>query len=194
MQIEFSLEKFVERDADKEVRHAGLNMFEELCWINTFIKADTYAISWGRGYYANLVNPIPRGLWPGKPLMGLDYAIARGQERTEEGTTATISTGMIGQGVSNFGPFLGPIFVAVLMSVWVATLVRCDFRGREVGQLMLYVLGLALTFNLGRDITPVTLYSFLFGALIVGVLRARNTSRPLRKGREKSKGVAVGKS
>jgi hypothetical protein len=59
-----------------------------------------------------LVNPIPRGLWPGKPLIGIDYAIARGQlygdqKEGEAGVGATISTGMIGQGVVNFGPFFG---------------------------------------------------------------------------------------
>lgn len=30
-------------------------------------------------YFAELMNPIPRVLWPGKPLIGIDYAIARGQ-------------------------------------------------------------------------------------------------------------------
>jgi len=43
----------------------------------------------------------PRGLWQGKPLIGIDYAIARGQgwaDQTEgeAGVGATISTGMIG--------------------------------------------------------------------------------------------------
>jgi hypothetical protein len=43
-----------------------------------------------------LVNPIPRGLWPGKPLIGIDYAIARGQlygdqKEGEAGVGATIS-------------------------------------------------------------------------------------------------------
>ncbi len=38
------------------------------------------------------MNPIPRGLWPGKPLIGIDYAVARGQLMVEGvGATATIS-------------------------------------------------------------------------------------------------------
>ena len=58
------------------------------------------------------MNPIPGGLWQGKPLIGIDYAIARGQlycnqKEGEAGVGATISTGMIGQGVVNFGPFFG---------------------------------------------------------------------------------------
>ena len=46
------------------------------------------------------MNPIPRGLWQGKPLIGIDYAIARGQGweavDAQAGVGATISTGMIG--------------------------------------------------------------------------------------------------
>jgi hypothetical protein len=46
------------------------------------------------------VNPIPRGLWKDKPLIGIDYAIARGQGweavDAQAGVGATISTGMIG--------------------------------------------------------------------------------------------------
>ncbi len=55
----------------------------------------------GARYFAELVNPIPRVLWPGKPLIGFDYAIARGQgwagaAKGQGGIGATISTGMIG--------------------------------------------------------------------------------------------------
>jgi hypothetical protein len=76
-------------------------MLEDLAWINSFIDKGTYAINYGQRYFAELVNPIPRGLWQGKPLIGIDYAIARGQlygdqELGEAGVGATISTGMIG--------------------------------------------------------------------------------------------------
>jgi hypothetical protein len=87
-------------------------------------------INYGARYRAELVNPIPRGLWKDKPLIGLDYAVARGQ-RMEEGigVTATISTGMIGQGVVNFGPFFGVLAAALLMAIWVAILARQDLKG-----------------------------------------------------------------
>jgi hypothetical protein len=62
-----------------EAKHAGLNMFEELAWIKNFLDRGTYAVNWGQRYCAELVNPIPRGLWQGKPLFEIDYAIARGQ-------------------------------------------------------------------------------------------------------------------
>jgi hypothetical protein len=154
------------------VHHEGLNMYEELCWINFFMARGSYKPNWGSRYFAELVNPIPRSLWPGKPVIAIDYAIARGQgfEEGEAGVAATISTGMIGQGVVNFGPFLGPASAAFLMSLWTALLARLDLRGQEVGRIPLYALGLILTFNLGRDIPFITLYTFLVGAALIWFL------------------------
>jgi hypothetical protein len=151
----------------KEVRNEGLNMYEELCWISTFIDHGHYNVNWGKRYFAEIVNPIPRGLWRGKPLIGIDYAIARGHDTiNDQGAVATtISTGMIGQGVVNFGRFLGPAAAALLMSLWVVWLARMDLTVSALGHLPLYALGLILTFNLGRDITLITLYPFVFGAL-----------------------------
>ena len=154
----------------EKVHNEGLNMFEELCWVSTFIDNGQYKVNWGQRYFAELVNPIPRGLWHGKPLIGLDYAIARGHGDagdTAGGVNTTISTGFIGQGVVNFGRVLGPAAAAVLMSLWVVWLARLDLMVHRLGRLPLYSLGLILTFNLGRDITLITLYPFVFGALTI---------------------------
>lgn len=160
---------------DEGVHNEGLNMYEELCWINTFIEKGTYHVNWGKRYFAELVNPIPRGLWPGKPLIGLDYAVARGHTVVNDSgaVDTTISTGMIGQGVVNFGGFFGPIAAALLMSLWVVWLARLDLTVQDLGHLPLYSMGLILTFNLGRDITLITLYPFVFGALAVWWLGRR---------------------
>ena len=184
MQKGFNLQK------ESEVHHEGLNMFEELCWINTFIEKGTYEPNWGQRYFAELVNPVPRALWHGKPLIGIDYAIARGQGMRNSGNSngndaagvyATISTGMIGQGVVNFGRLLGPAAAALLMSFWVAILARQDLQIWKLGRLPLYALGLILTFNLGRDITFITLYPFAFGAVAFWWLdrhRSQHVSQP----------------
>jgi hypothetical protein len=168
-----------------KVHHEGLNMYEELCWINILMEQGTYNPNWGSRYFAELVNPIPRALWHGKPLIGIDYAIARGHAQaddTQGGVNTTISTGMIGQGVVNFGRFFGPMAAALLMSLWVAWLARLDLNVHELGRLPLYGLGLILTFNLGRDITLITLYPFVFGALLVWwVERSRARRKPERK-------------
>jgi len=108
-------EKGFRLSSEEKVHHEGLNMYEELCWINTFMERGSYSPNWGGRYLAELVNPIPRGLWSGKPLIGIDYAIARGQGGGDTGAAgvyATISTGFIGQGVVNFGTLIGPAFSA----------------------------------------------------------------------------------
>ena len=162
-----------ERLRTNPTKHAGLNMFEELGWINKFIEDGRYTVNNGTRYFAELVNPIPRTLWRNKPMIGIDYAIARGQtfglrsDKLTGGVGATISTGMIGQGVVNFGPFFGVLAAAFLMAFWVAILARQDLLGDKTGRLLLYMLGMVLTFNLGRDITLLTLYPFLFGAIML---------------------------
>jgi len=155
-------------DSKKQGHNEGLNMYEELCWISTFIDRGTYHVNWGERYFAELVNPIPRGLWHGKPLIGIDYAIARGLgggDAAQGGVNATVSTGLVGQGVVNFGRVLGPAAAAILMALWVAWLARLDLDIEALGHLPLYSLGLILTFNLGRDITLITIYPFIFGLL-----------------------------
>ena len=74
---------------------------------------------------------------------------------------------MIGQGVVNFGRILGPIAAALLMAIWVAVLARQDLMGNDIGHLLLYAIGLVLTFNMGRDITLLVLYPFVFGWLLL---------------------------
>jgi hypothetical protein len=161
-----------ELQTDREKKHLGINMLEELGWTNYLIEYNRYQPNWGARYLAELVNPIPRSVWKSKPLIGIDYAIARGYawegaETSEAGVAATISTGMIGQGVVNFGPWLGPIAAALLMAGWIAVLGRLDVAGDDIGRLVLYIVGMVLTFNMGRDITLLVLYPFVFGYLIL---------------------------
>jgi hypothetical protein len=171
---EMGIAGVAERVRGSQIKHAGLNMFEELGWVNKFIEEGTYRVNNGGRYFAELVNPIPRALWRDKPMIGIDYAIARGQgwseaKGSQAGVGATISTGLIGQGVLNFGPFFGVLAAAFLMGLWAALLARQDLKGDKTGRLLLYMLGLVLTFNLGRDITLITLYPFLFGYIMLTV-------------------------
>ena len=165
-----------ERLQGSTTKHAGLNMFEELGWVNSFIEKGSFEPNWGSRYFAELVNPIPRVIWKDKPMIGIDYAIARGQKWSggavnNAGVGATISTGLIGQGVVNFGRFFGPIGAAFIMAWWAALLARQDLQGEQTGRLLLLVVGLVLTFNLGRDITLITLYPFFFGFLMLNAWR-----------------------
>lgn len=154
-------------ESSKE-HHQGLNMFEELSWIIKFTENGTFNPGIGENYFANIVNLVPRDLWPSKPGIGIDYAIARGMGGGADGAGvfATLSEGMIGQGVVNFGLYLGPAFAAILMSLWASLLARIDLVGEKIGYLPLYAIGLIITFNMGRDITFMNLYPFFFGYII----------------------------
>ena len=170
----------------KNVHHLGLNMFEELCWINAFIDLGRYKPNWGASYFSQFVNPIPRSIWPNKPLIGFDYNLLRGQVWIPgDPGMPTLSSGIVGQGVLNFGELLGPVAAAFLTSIWVAILIRLDLTGQRLGRLPLYGLGLILTFNLGRDITLITLYTFVFGAALVWLLELR-TKKSARRPQNRS--------
>jgi len=166
----------------KAKKHGGFNMFQELGYINYFIANGTYKVNWGTRYFSEIVNPIPRVIWKNKPLIGIDYAIARGMAYGDlsaktGGVAASISTGMIGQGVVNFGRILGPIASALLMAIWVVVLARQDLMGKDIGHLLLYAFGLVLTFNMGRDITLLVIYPFLFGLIILRWIRGRGAKK-----------------
>ncbi len=96
--------RFRWEDAE-ETHHQGLNMFEELCWVNSLLENETISVNWGADYFAIVANPIPRTLWPNKPVIGLDYAVARGQEYTDTGTTATMSSILASRSVPSSPPF-----------------------------------------------------------------------------------------
>lgn len=155
-----------------ETKHLGLNMFEELCWIDYLMDTREFAPKPGQLYFANLVNPIPRALWPGKPTIGLDYAVVRGQRGdVHSGVTATIAVGMVGSGVANFGMLIGPIAAAFLMTLWCTFLAWLDLTGKDFGRLLVYVVGCVSIFNFGRDITFLAAYPTLFGFGLLWVYR-----------------------
>ncbi len=152
----------------------GLDMFSELCYIDTFVQNGDYRPNWGQRYLAELANAVPRALWSNKPLIGYDYAYARGfrdaSGSEEDAVYATISTGMIGQGISNFGRFFGVIAAALLMTGWTAILSKLWLRRYELPRFLLFSVGCGLTFNLGRDITLLVLWPFVFAYGLVRLL------------------------
>jgi hypothetical protein len=162
----------------EEAKHLGLNMASELLYAAGFVQNGTLDISYGGGYLAELLNVVPRALWANKPLLGIDFAIARGFGGGESdiGVVATISTGVVGQGVLNFGTWFGPAFAGALMAIWVAFLTRLRYQG-GAARTGLFLVGLGLTFNLGRDVTLLVLFPFVFGYGAVLILEARDKRR-----------------
>ncbi|MCW1887319.1 hypothetical protein OKA04_21455 [Luteolibacter flavescens] len=178
-----NLQDMASFESSKPVKHLGQDMMKELCWINTFIADGSYLPNWGERYLAEIVAPIPRALWPEKPLIGIDYAIARGFGGSDigHGVFATVSTGMIGQGCVNFGRFPGAIVAGFLFATWAAFLSRLWHQRASPLRLALFLVGLGLTFNTGRDLTLLVLFPFLFGYMAT---RLYERMRPQLAGRE----------
>lgn len=173
--------------------HEGLNMFEELCWINELQASGAYPIKWGEQYFEEAVNFIPRAFWPGKPLIGIDYAVARGfgtnNPRNKSGVTATLSLGIVGQGVVNFGMFLGALAAALLSALYVGLLARFNSQRHSLLRFCFFVAGLGLIPNLGRGISLLVLWPMVFGYILIRILerqqKALSPAQILEKERRK---------
>ncbi|MBE9199419.1 MULTISPECIES: hypothetical protein [unclassified Nodularia (in: cyanobacteria)] len=160
-----------------ESKHEGLNMAEELFYINKFYEQGELTLQYGMDYLAESLNLIPRFIFPDKPLIGHEYNLLR---NPSSGIQATISAGFIGRGVLNFGPWFGPIVPAILMGLWSAFLARLWNQRSSILRLSLFLVGLGITPNLGRDITLLVLWPILFGYVIVRYLERLERRRMLR--------------
>ncbi len=154
---------------DEHLRQTGLNMIQELCFVNAYLDSGDMSPAYGARYLNELLNFVPRAIWPSKPLIGIDYAKWRGFESDEGelGVSATISTGMIGGGVLNFGQIVGPVAAGMLMALWTGLLNRWWEQRQSLLRLVLFILGAGLTFNLGRDITLLVLWPVIFAYCFV---------------------------
>jgi oligosaccharide repeat unit polymerase len=160
----------------------GLNMIEELCFVNTYLETGGTSPAYGGRYLNELLNFVPRSIWPSKPLLGIDYAKWRGFESADSeesalGVNTTIASGMIGGGVLNFGQIFGPIAAGTLMALWAGLLIRWWEQRKSLLRLVLFMLGVALTFNLGRDISMLVLWPVVFAYFFVRLLEIWATRR-----------------
>jgi len=154
---------------DEDLRQTGLNMIQELCFANAYLDLGAGSPAYGGRYLNELVNFVPRAIWPSKPLIGIDYSKWRGFESpdSELGVFATVSTGMIGGGVLNFGQIFGPVAAGILMALWTGLLIRWWGQRKSLLRLVLFMLGAGLTFNLGRDISVLVLWPVIFAYFFV---------------------------
>jgi hypothetical protein len=164
---------------DEDVQTVGLNMIGELCFVNAYLDSGETSPAYGGRYLNELLNFIPRTIWPSKPLLGIDYAIWRGFESdtNDLGVNTTVATGMIGGGVLNFGKILGPVAAGILMAVWSSLLIRWWEQRKSLLRLALFMLGIGLTFNLGRDITLLVLWPVVFAYFFVRLVEIWATKR-----------------
>ncbi|HEY2360320.1 MAG TPA: oligosaccharide repeat unit polymerase, partial [Candidatus Angelobacter sp.] len=163
----------------EDERQTGLNMIEELCFVNLYLDSGSTSPAYGTRYLNELLNFIPRSIWPSKPLLGIDYAKWRGFESDDEGlgVNTTISSGVIGGGVLNFGQIVGPVAAGILMALWNGLLIRWWEQRKSLLRLVLFMLGAALTFNLGRDISLLVLWPVIFAYFFVRITEIWATRR-----------------
>jgi hypothetical protein len=164
---------------DEDLRQSGLNMIQELCFVNAYLDSGDSSPAYGARYLNELLNFVPRAIWPSKPLIGIDYAKWRGFESAEGdlGVSTTISTGMIGGGVLNFGKVFGPVAAGILMALWTGLLIRWWEQRKSLLRLVLFMVGAGLTFNLGRDITLLVLWPVIFAYCFVRLTEIWATKR-----------------
>jgi oligosaccharide repeat unit polymerase len=164
---------------DEDSTQSGLNMIQELCFVNTYLETGGTSPAYGARYLNELLNFIPRAIWPSKPLLGIDYAKWRGFESDDDGlgVTTTVASGMIGGGVLNFGQIFGPVAAGILMALWAGLLIRWWEQRKSLLRLVLFMLGAALTFNLGRDITLLVLWPVVFAYFFVRLTEIWATKR-----------------
>jgi len=164
---------------DEDLRQSGLNMIEELCFVNAYLDSGETSPAYGARYLNELLNFVPRAIWPSKPLLGIDYAMWRGFESDEGdlGVNTTVATGMIGGGVLNFGQILGPVAAGILMAFWTGLLIRWWEQRKSLLRLVLFMVGASLTFNLGRDITLLVLWPVVFSYFFVRLAEIWATKR-----------------
>jgi hypothetical protein len=157
-------------------KHLGLNMLEELCYIIQFTRQGALNLKYGIDYLIELLNVVPRVIWPNKPLINIDYAILRGFGRagSDIGVFATISPGLIGQGILNFGLYLGPLAPAFLMSLWCRILTTLQYQVYSLPRICLFLASLGVTLSLGRGISLLTLWPIVFGYFVVRLLEKKD--------------------
>jgi len=143
-------------------------MFQELLYITTEIP-DNGEYIYGYSYFVQVINPIPRFVWNGKPTFdsGLHLARLKGEVDPRTGELyLTRSPGLIGEMYMNFG-LVGIVALSGLGGWLVRGWDRLPRRhGDSVPTLILYCMGLAVLFIMGRSFNMHMLYAILF--LLVG--------------------------
>lgn len=162
-------------DAREQAAYAGNEMFRELLFITTRVP-DSLPYLNGTTYVTQLVNPIPRFIWPSKPTSdaGLLLAQAAGEVDATGEAYLTRSPGAIGEMYWNFG-----LFGVAGLSALLGVVVRSWDALREPGLqsplvFLVYCAGLAALFLSGRSFTMNIYYGLLaIGGLVF--LACRNT-------------------
>jgi len=160
----------------EKAQDVGNEMFRELLSITSKINSGNLDYQFGYLYYVQLVNPIPRFLWPDKPTLesGILMAQSNGEVNASGEAYLTRSPGLIGEMYLNFG-VLGIIglsaFGGWLVKGW-DQIPR--FFSRSLPVMMYYSGGLGVLFIMGRSFTMNMFYGLLSLAALAWLIRYLN--------------------
>jgi oligosaccharide repeat unit polymerase len=160
----------------EKAQYVGNEMFRELLFIISKVSSGEIDFQYGYVYYVQLVNPIPRFLWPDKPT--LDTAILMANSYGAVNATGeayvTISPGLIGEMYLNFG--LGGILGLSFFGGWVVKgwdqIPR--FFAHSLPTMVYYSAGLGVLFIMGRSFTMGMFYGLLSLAFLAWWIRYWN--------------------
>lgn len=166
-------------DAAGRAQYVGFEMFRELLYI-TDNMGQTVHMEFGKTYLVQLVNPIPRFIWKGKPTgdAGILLARAKGEIDRKTGEVyLTRSPGLIGEMYWNFG-----LFGIMALSAFGGFVVRAwdNMRLRAPDSFAVWVIycgGLAVLLMSGRSFSMPALY----GILSIYALMVLYGLRPARR-------------
>ena len=142
--------------------YVGFEMFRELLFV---IRAEQDGLprQYGLTYFTQLVNPIPRAIWPNKPVgdAGLIMARAYGAVDRNGEPTMTSSPGFLGEAYLNFG-FLGllivPAAAGVIVRAWDRLLPTAS---KSLAAFLIFAAGLAAIYRSGRSFNMSAFYGLL---------------------------------
>ena len=142
--------------------YTGFEMFRELLYIVENVP-DEVDYQWGKSYANQIINPIPRYFWEGKPVWDAGILLAREMGMVDENgrVILTNSPGFIGEAYLNFG-ILGVVFVpffsGMVIRAWDRIFVLC---GQSFLLFVVYGAGLANILASGRSISISTYYGMI---------------------------------
>ena len=160
--------------------YVGHEMFRELLYITQRVPKEVdYQL--GYFYYVELVNPIPRFLWEGKPKVSSPVFISRLYGRVFPGTdTVYVTThpGIIGEMYLNLG--IAGVVVLSCVGGW---LVRgwdrlVAFYRNSTVTMIFYSAGLATLIVLGRSFSANLFYMLAAFAMLAYVVDRYTARRP----------------
>jgi oligosaccharide repeat unit polymerase len=144
-----------------EADYIGFEMFRELLFLQKLVPAHG-DYQWGHTYLVQLVNPVPRFLWPNKPIGDAGLELAALQGAVQNGYTyLTVSPGLIGEMYWN-GGFPGILFISAFFGYLARSWDRArPLAAQSILAFTVFAAGLAIIFVSGRSINMNTAYGML---------------------------------